>query len=106
MLTRSYHIAVASVTLALASCGGDALPETIERDTFVQAYANLRIAAVETDSGRIAFTVRDSILDGFGVTEEDLMTFADGTPSSCSWIAATRPTDPHVSRPHPIRCRS
>ncbi len=77
MLTRSYHIAVASVTLALASCGGDALPETIERDTFVQAYANLRIAAVETDSGRIAFTVRDSILDGFGVTEEDLMIFAD-----------------------------
>ncbi|MGB1658644.1 MAG: hypothetical protein ACPHO4_14990 [Longimicrobiales bacterium] len=77
MLTRSYHIAVASVTLALASCGGDALPETIERDTFVQAYADLRIAAVETDSGRIAFTVRDSILDGFGVTEEDLMIFAD-----------------------------
>lgn len=77
MLTRSYHIAVASVTLALASCGGDALPETIERDTFVQAYANLRIAAVETDSGRIAFTVRDSILDAFGVTEEDLMIFAD-----------------------------
>ena len=77
MLIRSYHIAVASVTLALASCGGDALPETIERDTFVQAYADLRIAAVETDSGRIAFTVRDSILDGFGVTEEDLMIFAD-----------------------------
>lgn len=77
MLTRSYHIAVASVTLALASCGGDALPETIERDTFVQAYANLRIAAVETDSGRIAFAVRDSILDVFGVTEGDLMIFAD-----------------------------
>lgn len=77
MLTRSYHIAIASVTLALASCGGESLPETIERDTFVQAYANLRIAAVETDSGRIAFTVRDSILEAFGVTEEDLMIFAD-----------------------------
>lgn len=77
MLTRSYHIAIAWVTLALTACGGEAPPETIERDTFVQAYSSLRIAAVETDSGRIAFAARDSILDAFGVTEEDLTTFAD-----------------------------
>jgi hypothetical protein len=77
MLNRSYYIAVASVTLALAACGGEPLPETIERDTFVEAYASLRIAAVETDSGRIAFATRDSILDAFGVSEEDLTLFAD-----------------------------
>ena len=77
MPTRSYHIAATAVALALAACGGEALPETIERDAFVQTYANLRIAAVETDSGRIAFVTRDSILDAFGVTEDDLTLFAE-----------------------------
>jgi hypothetical protein len=77
MFARNYHIAAASVALALAACGGEASPETIDRDVFVSAYADLRIAAVETDSGRVAYTARDSILDALGVTEEDLTLFAE-----------------------------
>ena len=77
MLSRSYRIATASVVFALAACGGQSLPETIDRDVFVNAYADLRIAAVETDSGRIANSARDSILDAFEITEADLTVFAE-----------------------------
>lgn len=77
MHKRSYHIAALTLGLSFAACTGDELPTTIERDTFVQTYANLRIAAVETDSGRIALAARDSILDAFGVTEDDLTLFAE-----------------------------
>ena len=76
MTNRNYHIAVALVALSALSCGGDAVPETIDREIFVQAYASLRIAAVETDSGRIAAQARDSILEVYGVSEQELTTFA------------------------------
>ena len=77
MPTRSYHISTVILTLTLVACSVEAEPVTIDRDTFVHTYANLRIAAVETDSGRIAFDVRDSILEAFEVTEEDLTRFAE-----------------------------
>ncbi|MCH1571732.1 MAG: hypothetical protein L7S64_10340 [Longimicrobiales bacterium] len=77
MPPRTYHNVTAFVVLVLAACGGESLPETIDRDVFVNAYADLRIAAVETDSGRIASAARDSILAAFEITEADLTVFAE-----------------------------
>ena len=77
MPIRSFHIAATVLALALVACSGETEPDTIDRDTFVHTYANLRIAAVETDSGRIAFAARDSILDAFEVTEDDLTRFVE-----------------------------
>lgn len=70
----------ASALVALAfvvACGGSDVPATIERDAFVQTYADLRVAAVQTDSQRISMSARDSILAAHGVTAGDLELFAE-----------------------------
>ena len=68
-------------TLALlvlgAGCGPSVPEGVIERDTFVEAYAELRIAALRTDSSRIAASEREAILERLGITEDDLLEFVD-----------------------------
>lgn len=73
--TSSVRVAV--LALLIAGCGGDSGPETIDRDVFVETYADLRIAAVQTDSQRIAVADRDSILAAHGVSAADLERFAE-----------------------------
>ncbi|MDX1493464.1 MAG: hypothetical protein R3253_05370 [Longimicrobiales bacterium] len=52
------------------------MPEgTIERETFIQAYVELRVAALDTDSSRIADADRERILNDFGITGDDLLDF-------------------------------
>jgi hypothetical protein len=76
MHTRSLYLLV--TLLLSANCSTDKKSEVIDREVFVGVYSDLRIAAVETDSGSISFSGRDSILDAFGVTEEDLTIFLEG----------------------------
>ena len=59
----------------VAACAGGA--ETIDRDVFVATYVDLRVAALETDSARLAEGDREAILARHGVTEEELTTFAE-----------------------------
>ena len=75
MHTRSLYLLV--TLLLSANCSTDKKSEVIDREVFVGVYSDLRIAAVETDSGSISFSGRDSILDAFGVTEEDLTIFLE-----------------------------
>lgn len=77
MHSRSYHIALLAAGLLTAACGSEPVIETIDRQDFIHTYADLRIAAVRTDSSRVAAAARDSILTAHGVTEADLMTFAE-----------------------------
>ena len=75
MHTRSLYLLV--TLLLSANCSTDKKSEVIDREVFVEVYSDLRIAAVETDSGSISFSGRDSILDAFGVTEEELTIFLE-----------------------------
>ncbi|KPJ79264.1 MAG: hypothetical protein AMS19_11580 [Gemmatimonas sp. SG8_23] len=62
---------------ATVACGGGASQETIARDVFIATYVDLRVAALDTDSGRVAAADRDEILRRHGVSAEDLRGFAD-----------------------------
>jgi hypothetical protein len=75
---RSRAAFVPAVVLAcgLAACGGSA-PETIDREVFIDTYVDLRTAALDTDSAKVAETDRAEILARHGVTEEDLLAFAE-----------------------------
>lgn len=51
--------------------------EVIDRETFVESYVALRIAALERPESELSEVRRDSILEAHGVTEEDLLAFAE-----------------------------
>lgn len=61
---------------ALVSCGPEA-PATIERQTFVDVYVELRAAALDDTNALISPSVRDGILSNHGITAEDLVEFAE-----------------------------
>ena len=74
---RRLAVAPAATALALAAaCGGGAAGDTIDRDVFVAAYVDLRVAALDTDSARLAAPDREAILARHGVSEDDLTMFA------------------------------
>lgn len=76
-LRRRTHLAAACVVVCgLAACRG-AAPDAIDREVFVDTYVDLRIAALDTDSAKLSETDRAEILARHGVTEDDLLTFAD-----------------------------
>ncbi len=62
---------------AAAACSGGPAADTIEREVFIATYVDLRIAAFDTDSGRVAAAEKDEILTRHGVSEEDLTAFAE-----------------------------
>lgn len=63
--------------IAASACGGETIPDTLDRDTFVDAYVELRIAALLRSQPALEGAVKDSVLQDIGVTEEELLTFAD-----------------------------
>jgi hypothetical protein len=74
-------IALALLLLGLQACDlGDSNPraaEAISADEFVHAYVALRRVGLRSAHGEILPEARDSVLDGLGLTEENLLTFVD-----------------------------
>ena len=60
----------------LAACGARSA-DSIDRDVFIATYVDLRVAALETDSQRVATSDRESILADHGIVEGDLEGFTD-----------------------------
>jgi hypothetical protein len=74
---RRTHLVTAGVLVCgLAACEGG-VPDTIDREVFVDTYVALRIAALDADSAKLSETDRAEILARHGVTEQDLLDFAD-----------------------------
>ena len=75
------RIMVVVIALAVCwSCSGEAtdVPEdTVERDVFMGAYVDLRVAALSSETTEIEGDARDSILAAYGVTGEELTQFID-----------------------------
>lgn len=64
--------------LAAAGCEENGGPETIGREVFVETYVALRVAELRerTDDG-ISAAARERVLAEKGVTEEELLAFAE-----------------------------
>lgn len=62
---------------ATTACGPGTPEGVIDRETFIDTYVELRIAALDTDSARIADADREAILSRKGVTEEDMLEFVE-----------------------------
>lgn len=62
--------------LAGAACAPDE-PGTISRETFVETYVALRAAELRSSEAVIADEARDSVLAEMGVSEDDLLAFAE-----------------------------
>lgn len=78
VLCRLPALLVALVTWACGSYGSEPAPEAlIDREVFIDAYVDLRVAALRTDSQRIAHEDRSEILDRHGITEQHLLDFAE-----------------------------
>ena len=63
-------------SLALAACGSLSGPDTVDRETFVTTYVELRTAAL-TSGSEISDSTRSAILGANGVTEEELVEFVE-----------------------------
>ncbi len=78
---RIVRAAVALTAMALwtGACGGGpaASEATIDREAFVATYVDLRLSALGATSGEITDAERARVLDKHGVTEDDLLSFAD-----------------------------
>ncbi|MXW19139.1 MAG: hypothetical protein F4139_06600 [Gemmatimonadetes bacterium] len=70
---------VAAVLLAAAGCEDEGAPaETISREAFVETYVALRVAQLRGTAGDpLPAEDRERVLAANGVTEEELLTFAE-----------------------------
>lgn len=59
----------------LIGCGSSAPEGIIEEETFIETYVALRVAALGTDSSRVADDDRQAILAAHQITEDDLLDF-------------------------------
>lgn len=62
-----------------AGCSGPSGVEGAipDRETFIAVYVDLRLAAMDNLAQEIQPTARDSILEAYRVTADDLVAFAD-----------------------------
>ena len=72
---------LAASTIFAIACGGgtETAPEgLIDRTVFIDAYVDLRVAALSQESGEITDAGRAEVLDSHSIQEEDLLDFAEG----------------------------
>ena len=77
---RARGLAAGILMGTLAACAGEGAPDpsrTIARDVFVDTYAELRMTALGSPTGRVSPSAKAEILRANGVTEADLLEFVD-----------------------------
>jgi hypothetical protein len=72
---------VLTLFIACPGCTGGtpegAPPELISRESFIEAYVELRMAALGSPGEQLALEERDRILEEMGLVEEDLLKFVE-----------------------------
>lgn len=73
--------AAALLALVLAACSPDtaapASTTTVERETFIATYVDLRTTVVRAEAHELSDEARAAVLARHGVTEEDLLSFVE-----------------------------
>lgn len=73
--------AVAALALALSACGPNASAPAvaggIDREVFIATYVDLRATTIRSDSFTVSDAERSAVLARHGVTEQQLLEFAD-----------------------------
>jgi len=72
-----HHTVALCALVVTAGCGGDAPVATLDRASFIDTYVELRIAALQRGLGTVGDALRDTILTSQGVTEAQLVEFAE-----------------------------
>ena len=77
----SLHRLTLGLLLSSLACGGGQsnLPvgDLIEPEDFIATYVDLRAAALITEDGQVTEVGRSEVLDRHGISEEDLISFAE-----------------------------
>jgi len=79
-IRKPIRAALALAAALLASCGGGEAPagqESMARQVFIDAYVDLRLAAMESEDFTVTPARRDEILARHGTDQETLLRFAD-----------------------------
>jgi hypothetical protein len=84
---RSVILLAGIALLATLGCRDDTRT-SIDRETFVNTYVDLRKAALETPGGRITPERRDEVLERHGVSEADLFRFAEVRGADVAYMAS------------------
>jgi hypothetical protein len=81
------RLLAAAVAALVLGCGDDAAPEgVIDRETFIATWVDLRGAGIRTGDPLPA-SERTRVLGDHGVTEEQLLAFADAHGADPSYMA-------------------
>ena len=79
--TSSLHRLTLGLLLSSLACGGSQsnLPagDLIKPEDFIATYVDLRAAALITEDGQVTEVGRSEVLDRHGISEEDLISFAE-----------------------------
>jgi hypothetical protein len=69
----------ACLAIAAVACSNPSptAESTIDRETFIATYVDLRLSALGTQTGEITEAERTRVLTEHGVSEDDLLSFAD-----------------------------
>ena len=60
-----------------AGCGAPERPQPIDREVFIDAYVDLRLAALGNEDFEVEPEQRSEILERHGVDQDELLYFAD-----------------------------
>jgi hypothetical protein len=63
--------------LLAVACNGEAPPTALDRELFIETYVELRLAALRSPDRRITPERKQEILSARGITEDDLLAFAE-----------------------------
>jgi hypothetical protein len=61
----------------VVACDGEAPTTTVDRETFIETYVELRRAALQSPDRKISPERKQEILSARGITEDDLLAFAE-----------------------------
>lgn len=90
-MSRSFVVRVASVfvlssaILTVPACTPETV-DTVDRETFIRVYLELRAAALDAEDATLVQADRDRILEKYGITAEDMVAFADAHGSDVAFM--------------------
>lgn len=73
----AWTLFASSLFVLVVACEGDAPTTTVDRETFIETYVELRLAALPSPDRKITPERKQEILSARGITEDDLLAFAE-----------------------------